>query len=80
MKRLSLLFTLLLASAFTLAADKDVAYYQEHTDEAKVKYDACEKRVAELAEAGKINEMMQVAEDPECKAADQVIVMRRHEI
>lgn len=80
MKRFALLFTLLLTSACTLAAEKDVAYYKAHTEEAKAKYDACEKRVAELAEAGKVNEMLQVAEDPECKAADQVIIIRQHNI
>lgn len=74
MKRLALLFTLLLTSTLSLAAEKNEVYYLAHTEEAKAKYDACEKLVSDLAAAGKVNKMMQVAEDPECKAADKVVI------
>ena len=77
MERLALLFTLLTASATLLSGENDEAYYQAHLDEAKAKYEACQNLVAELAGAGKIEEMMQVAEDPECKAAEAVFLLNQ---
>lgn len=72
--RIILICSVLIASAPLYAADKDQAYFKTHPDEAKAKYAECQKMMEELAGAGKIAEMMQVAEDLECKAADKVIM------
>lgn len=78
MKRFIIVLILAITSPLTHATEKNGDYYREHPEEAKAKYDECMKLVADFASAGDINRMMQIAEDPECKAADSVMSMRRH--
>lgn len=78
MKRFVIILLLAITAPLTHATEKNAAYYREHANEGKAKYDECMKLVANYASSGNINRMMEIAEDPECKAADTAISMRPH--
>ena len=72
-KPLAVALSVMLTTGAAYAAGKDEAYYKAHPDEARAKYTECQKAITDLVQAGKIEEMMKQADDPECKAADTVV-------
>ncbi|MFA0607280.1 hypothetical protein [Vibrio amylolyticus] len=72
--RLSVLFTGLLVSFYSLASVNSVAdYYIEHKEEAKAVNSACKAEVEELMAAEKVEEAANLSDSTKCKAARKAI-------
>lgn len=69
------LCAILSISTTAYSTGKDESYYKANQDEAKEKYTECQKLIGELAAAGNIPEMMKIADDPECQAADRIVTV-----